>query len=210
VPSSELKLSKGLINNLNSFRKSTKLKKAALHVIANQLGEGQVKALRAMFLALDDNGDGLLTADEVQDGMKRSGFNVPVDLQQILEEVDSDGSGVIDYTEFLAATLDKQLYMQEDLCWAAFRVFDRDGNGKISKEEIAQVLGSGIAGSAELESAALVEDFDTNGDGEIDFEEFMDMMRRGGSKDPAGMRSFHSSRASSKAEVPMPGVVVDT
>jgi len=212
APSAELKLPTGLVENLHSFRKSTKLKKAALHVIASQLGEGQVKALRDTFLALDDNKDGLLTADEVQDGMRRSGFNVPVDLQQILEEVDSDGSGVIDYTEFLAAALDKQTYCQEDLCWAAFRVFDRDGNGKISKEEIAQVLGNGIPCAALEESGTLVEDFDTNGDGEIDFQEFMDMMRSG-SKDPSSLQlvkaQMDSSRSDSNA-APVPGVVLVT
>merc|ERR1712039_1141879 len=101
------------------------------------------------------------------------------DLQQIMEEVDSDGSGVIDYTEFLAATLDKQMYIQEDVCWAAFRVFDRNGDGKISKEEIAQVLGDGdvknLGNRDQL--AELMRDVDKNGDGQIDFEEFMAMMR---------------------------------
>ena len=72
--------------------------------------------------------------------------------------VDADGSGVIDYTEFLAATLDRhvsfnravtpcyvcsdwchrQQYMKEDVCWAAFRVFDRNGDGHISTQELKQ------------------------------------------------------------------------
>merc|ERR1719216_511891 len=97
-----------------------------------------------MFVLLDGNGDGFLTPAELREGMKKAGFtDIPADLQQILEEVDSNGSGSIDYTEFLAATLDRKMYLQEDICWAAFRAFDRDGNGKISKEEIAAVLGDG-------------------------------------------------------------------
>ena len=56
----------------------------------------------------------------------RSGLkDIPPDLLQIMQDVDSDGSGNIDYTEFLAATLDKRMYIQEDVCWSAFRVFDR-------------------------------------------------------------------------------------
>merc|ERR1719374_369081 len=36
--------------------------------------------------------------------------------------------------------MEKRLYIQEDVCWSAFRLFDRNGDGKISQEELAQVL----------------------------------------------------------------------
>jgi len=98
-----------------------------------------------------------------------------------LQDVDSDGSGVIDYTEFLAATLDKKVYLAEDVCWQAFRVFDRDGDGKISKEEMQQVLGDDdVQNAAARDMAAIMQEIDKNGDGEIDFEEFMQMMGRAG------------------------------
>jgi len=69
--------------------------------------------------------------------------------------------------------------MQEDVCWAAFRIFDLDGNGKISQEELQQVLHNGNVEQA-LGAEAIVElmkECDENGDGEIDFQEFMAMMR---------------------------------
>lgn len=121
----------------------------------------------------------------MKEGMTKAGLQeIPPDLQQIMEEVDSDGSGVIDYTEFLAATLDKKHYMQEDVCWAAFRVFDRNGDGKISQKELQDVLSSGgiedAMGTKAI--AEVLKDCDTNGDGEIDFEEFMTMMRGSGKK----------------------------
>merc|ERR1719420_1479184 len=173
-------ISGGLVDNLRSFRSAHKLKKAALHIIAGQLDEGQIKSLRDTFMALDGNGDGLLTPAEMRDGLAKAGLkDIPPDLQQIMEEVDSDGSGVIDYTEFLAATLDKKSYMQEDVCWSAFRVFDRNGDGKISKEELEAVLGSGNVEEAMGANAIkeLMKEVDANGDGEIDFNEFMQMMR---------------------------------
>merc|ERR1712093_803635 len=103
------------------------------------------------------------------------------DMEQILRDIDSDGSGTIDYTEFLAATMDKKLYIKEDVCWSAFRVFDRDGSGKISKEELAAVLGSDdvkdVVNAEKI--ASMIQEVDTDGDGEIDFEEFMAMMKSG-------------------------------
>jgi calcium-dependent protein kinase len=168
------------VDNLRGFRSQNKLKKAALHIIAGQLNEDQIKALRDTFMSLDKNGDGLLTQLELKEGLTKAGLKeIPADLQAILEDVDSDGSGVIDYTEFLAATVDKRAYLQEDVCWSAFRVFDRNGDGNISQKELAQVLASdeveGALGAQAI--AELMQEVDCNGDGNIDFQEFMQMMK---------------------------------
>merc|ERR1712151_777968 len=174
-------LQSGFVDNLRGFRSQNKLKKAALHIIAGQLNEDQIKNLREMFMSLDKNGDGLLTATEMKEGLAKAGLkDIPADLQQIMEEVDSDGSGVIDYTEFLAATLDKKVYMKEDVCWSAFRVFDRNGDGKISPEELKAVLGDeDVAAQVGGETIAkMMKDLDTSGDGFIDFQEFMEMMKK--------------------------------
>jgi calcium-dependent protein kinase len=53
-----------------------------------------------------------------------------------LEAADTDKSGVIDYTEFLAATMDQQMYMRDDYMRTAFNMFDQDGSGRIDKEEL--------------------------------------------------------------------------
>lgn len=107
---------------------------------------------------------------------------IPSDLQQMMEDIDSDGSGVIDYTEFLAATLDKRVYIKEDVCWNAFRNFDRNGDGKISPDELKLVLGDTEVQSKSDKDVsqvlkAIMAGVDNNGDGLIDFEEFMAMMK---------------------------------
>lgn len=173
-------LSAGLVDNLRQFRSVNKLKKAALHVIATQLGEDKIKTLREQFQAMDANGDGMLSAQELTEGMKKGGLN-PADLQQIIQGIDSDKSGLIDYTEFLAAALDKKHYIQRDVCWSAFCAFDKNGDGKLSKDELKLVLESdgvsSIKNNSELED--LIKEVDKDGNGEIDFEEFMQLMKSG-------------------------------
>jgi len=178
------KLHDNFVSNLRGFRGNNKLKKAALQVLARQLNQDELKGLRDVFTSLDGNGDGKLTVAEMKEGIAKSGLKeIPRDLQAIMEDIDSDGSGEIDYTEFLAATLDKQVYLKEDVCWQAFRVFDRNGDGKISKEELAEVLGDGhvsdTCGAGATQAVAeMMKELDGNGDGMVDFDEFMEMMKK--------------------------------
>lgn len=59
------------------------------------------------------------------------GYDNKDKLFEILKGADADGSGDINYSEFLAATMDEQIYMREDYLQTAFKMFDKDGSGKI-------------------------------------------------------------------------------
>lgn len=176
-------LSRDVFDNLHVFLSQNILKKNVLNIIAQQFHCSALADLLETFKALDVNGDGFLTQGELQAGIAAAkaefdGFT----LEAIIEGLDDDGNGVIDYTEFLAAAIDKKLYTQRDVCWAAFNVFDCDRSGSISFEELKQVLEgrnveelSDSATSEDLED--LLREVDSNCDGEIDFDEFMCMLQ---------------------------------
>lgn len=169
-----------IVHNLKSFRSKNKLKKAALNIIAGQMSESDIADLRETFKALDVNSDGFLTVTELRDGIEKAHLRRPLlDLDAVVEGVDADGSGLIDYTEFLAGTLDKRVYLQRDVCFSAFAVFDQDGDGKITLDELKQILENGSVDQVidGCHSEDLLQEVDQNGDGSIDFEEFMEMMR---------------------------------
>jgi len=168
------KVSKDLGSRLKKFRVSSKIKKAALSVIAQQLRDEDVQELRRTFQALDENGDGVLTVQEIRDGMRKQGVRIPQDLEGIIRNLDTDGSGKVDYTEFIASTLTSTEYMRKDVMWAAFRVFDADGDGSITPEELAKLLrpiDPSLVGQ-------MLGEADLNGDGRISFDEFCKMLGR--------------------------------
>eukprot|EP00392_Amoebophrya_sp_AT5.2_P004185 g4193.t1 len=179
--SQAISLSGNLVGPLTAFRNGNKLKKAALTVIATQIPDDSIKNLRELFFQLDVDNDGTLTVEEITTGLAKAGLQDNQEqLSDLIKQIDSDGSGKIDYSEFLAATMDKRHYMKESACYAAFKVFDRDGNGVIDKQELADVLADGDLRSVVSQDIinGILQDADANGDGEIDFEEFMAMMQK--------------------------------
>jgi calcium-dependent protein kinase len=167
-------LQEGMVSKLREFRLRSKFMKASLHVIASQLDETQIRGLRDIFVKLDANGDGLITHSELRRGLQQASIQIPrPEVEEIMDSVDCDGSGEIDYTEFLAATIEKQQYIQEDVCWNAFNLFDLNCDGKITSSELKQMLDKTSTRSAD----ELVREVDANNDGSVDFQEFMKMMR---------------------------------
>jgi calcium-dependent protein kinase len=162
------------INSFKNYSSSNKLKKAVLTFIASRLSEEEVKKLKENFQKIDTNGDGMLSLEEVKKAISQNKGISLSNVEQIFKSIDTDNSGNIDYTEFIAASLDKNIYLQENKLYEAFKLFDVDGSGKISKDEIAYILGTEKK-SKEIEK--LFKKYDTNNDGEIDFKEFVNMMK---------------------------------
>jgi len=179
APKAAGKLEPDMLHHLRSFQASSHLKKAALTVIAGRLSEDEIAGLRETFVAIDLNGDGLLSISEMRAGLTKAGLcKLPKDFQKLMNDVDADGNGQIDYTEFLAAMLDKKVYLQESALWEAFSVFDLNQDGFIDPDELKRLLCDDMVdeavGSRRIEEVML--QVDNNGDGTIDFAEFMNMM----------------------------------
>ena len=94
----------------------------------------------------------------------------------MFERVDADGSGEIDYSEFVVATMNEKNLLSNNKLQTAFKMFDKDGGGSISTDEIKQVLSFG-QNLDEKVIADVIKQVDANGDGEISFEEFAEMMK---------------------------------
>jgi calcium-dependent protein kinase len=87
---------------------------------------------------------------------------------------DVDHSGQIQYTEFLAATLEARGYLEEERIAEAFQSIDRDGSGFIDKDELKEVLGKSCT---EEQIDEIIRTADKNNDGKISYEEFFSVFR---------------------------------
>lgn len=145
--------------------------------IAVQTDPQDIVDLKNMFMELDKNGDGSITFEELQSGLGKK--ENAAELLEVLKGADTDNSGTINYTEFLAATMSAQTFMREEYLKAAFRMFDSDDSGKIDAGELNNLLAGeefkDVYTQEQLQQA--IKEVDENGDGEIDFDEFMQMMK---------------------------------
>ncbi|XP_068637111.1 caltractin-like [Aristolochia californica] len=136
--------------------------------------------IKEAFELFDTDGSGTIDAKELNVAMRALGFEMTEEqINQMIADVDKDGSGAIDFDEFVHMMTAKigERDTKEELS-KAFRLIDQDNNGKISAadiEQIAKELGESLTAP---EIREMIEEADRNGDGEVDVDEFFRMMKR--------------------------------
>ena len=91
--------------------------------------------------------------------------------KKMMDCLDNDGSGQIDYTEFLQAAINKQSLLTRENIRKAFYYFDKDGSGIIERDELSDWLSAGGIIPENIVSE-LIDEADIDGDGNIDLNEF--------------------------------------
>ena len=160
---------------IDYFRGST-LKKMSLLYIASRLDENEIENLKKVFEAFDKQKDGQITYVELKQGLiQLKSHNIKEnDIIALFKSIDVDQNGKIDYTEFLAATIQKVNYYRNERLWEAFCMYDKDNNGHITKEELIKALKAEKSQEKEIEQ--YIKAVDKNGDGQIDYKEFLTLM----------------------------------
>jgi calmodulin len=145
---------------------------------AYTLSDEEVAEFREAFGLFDKNGDGTISSSELGTIMRSLGQNpTESELQDMINEVDVDGNGTIDFDEFLnmMAKKMKETDSEEELR-EAFRVFDKDGNGYISAAELRHVMTNLGEKLTDDEVDEMIREADLDGDGTVNYEEFVTMM----------------------------------
>jgi len=145
---------------------------AALAHIATHLTTEEVKGLKDIFQAIDVDHSGTLTVEEIKTALANGGFskNINAELESIIESLNVEHHHELNWRDFVTATVDKSVVMQEDKIRMAFHHFDRNNRGSITVKDLSSVFGS------DQQAQEIIKDIDVNGDGVISYEEFHEMM----------------------------------
>lgn len=142
------------------------------------LPEDQIAEFQEAFCMLDKDGDGCITIEELAAAIKSLDHNpTEEELRNMINEVDLDGNGTIEFLEFLnlMATKMKENEAQEELK-EAFKVFDKDQDGYISPSELRHVMMNLGEKLTDEELEQMIREADLDGDGQVNYEEFARMM----------------------------------
>jgi len=125
--------------NLMVFAKATAFQSGVCSILANLVTQAEeLRDLREVFVSWDDNSDGFLSLEELKSNMHKisSYFSLnESDIREMMKAADTNGDGLIDYTEFITAAFDKSKLLSQENMRKAFDLLDSNGDGEISVDE---------------------------------------------------------------------------
>ncbi|KAK6946908.1 EF-hand domain [Dillenia turbinata] len=186
---SDKPIDSAVLTRMKQFIAMNKFKKLALKVIAENLSEEEVLGLKSLFTNMDIDNSGTITCEELKSGLAQLGSKLAeTEVQKLLEAVDVDGNGAVDYIEFITATMHHHRLERDEALYKAFEYFDKDNSGFITRDELETVTrqyGMGNEGTIK----EIISEIDTDHDGRVNYVEFCTMMRSERNKKPSFSRT---------------------
>ena len=135
--------SKHVLNSLKNYSNHSKIYQTVLAFLShNYADKEELNRLKKIFYKIDLNLDGKLTKDELFVAFKEAGMEMKnSQLNKVIESIDFDGNGSIEYEEFIRVTLPKERLFTEKNLKIAFDMFDLNKSGTISFNEFKEILG---------------------------------------------------------------------
>lgn len=170
-----------VVSSMKHFQTLNMFQKAAITALAWKASDEDTRQLREVFEMIDRDGSGHITVGELRECIEKSGVHIPDSLDLLSIQADTDGNNTIEYTEFIASCMDKRKVVKESVVWEAFRIFDQDNSGTITKKEMLKIMSSNAGDGIRRAHGNKVIDhfvgtYDVSGDDVIDFDEFMEML----------------------------------
>ena len=153
------------------------LQRITISFLANQISiNEEIKELKEEFDKFDENKDGEISKEEL---IKCLEINYPYQeavqrANKIFKEIDFNNDGSINFSEFLTANFKKEKLLSEEALEKTFQLFDLDGNGYITLEELKESMPIEITSKQEWRE--LIREVDKDGDCQISLDEFKEMM----------------------------------
>ncbi|KAK3850967.1 hypothetical protein Pcinc_042354 [Petrolisthes cinctipes] len=141
----------------------------------DSLDEEQLGALQKAFDSFDTDGKGYITPETVGVILRMMGVKISEkNLQEVIAETDEDGSGELEFEEFVE--LAAKFLVEEDEealrheLREAFRIYDKGGNGYITTDTLKEILRELDNRLTETDLDGIIDEVDEDGSGTVDFD----------------------------------------
>lgn len=184
-----------VVQRLQRYATYGHLKQLVLRLISSDMNNDTgacpvdgIDHLRDLFKSIDTDSSGGISIQELTAGLKKQGYRInESEVEQLMDRIDMNRDGDIVLDEFAASLLDWNTVISKDGCWnnwvdMAFNRLDVNHDGFISLDEIVQQLpfnedrGDDAAAERILEAKRMLREADTNNDGKISKDEFLDLL----------------------------------
>ncbi|XP_060584353.1 uncharacterized protein LOC132740467 isoform X3 [Ruditapes philippinarum] len=171
-------MSLGLRPKMNEYLMEDYFTKYYMNLTMGEITEQHLKDIQDTFKLLDTDHDGRLSKDELSTLLRYTGsLKSEAEMKELLAPIDTDHNGSIDYDEFKQFIIEKDILksLADEVCYEmqdAFNIFDKDGDGFITKAELKKVLTKIGDKMPEELADEFIREADLNGDGKIDYQEF--------------------------------------
>lgn len=128
------------VERFEDFKESNHLKKAILSFLATKVNDEEIKEEIELFNSFDSNNDGYITKKELKKGLLKLNTMTDEQVDAIMESMDTDKNGAINFNEFISATLNSKIFMDYQRIVKAFEFFDMDNDGLIDENELKNAL----------------------------------------------------------------------
>lgn len=145
----EAPLKPTILQKLTQFNSKNRFRHAIMTFIACQVSsKEELDELKKTFAALDKDGNGALSKDELIKGYRDTMPTMDEEqirkiVEDIMDQADVNNQGEINFTDFIVAATNREQKMHEEQIVKAFNMLDLDGNGFIDVTELKQAM-SGV------------------------------------------------------------------
>lgn len=97
------------VDKFEDFKESNQLKKAILSFLATKVNDSEIQDEIDLFNHFDSNNDGYITKKELKKGLMKIRKHTDEEVEAIMNSIDTDKNGAINFNEFISATLNQTI-----------------------------------------------------------------------------------------------------
>ncbi|XP_015265712.1 PREDICTED: caltractin-like [Gekko japonicus] len=148
--------------------------------LKHELSEDQKREIREAFDLFDKDDSGTIDVKELNVVLHTLGFETKKgDIRKMVAEIGKNDHSFINFEDFLTIIIKKMSEKDnKEEVLKAFQLFDTDGTGKISLKNLKNAISELGEDISDEELQEMIEEADRDGDGEVDQQEFLRIMKK--------------------------------